>query len=190
MKSMQKSIDNVTDEFAENTRKVMNNFQGNEFLNSDGSIRNQPKLKAEEKWVEREENEELKEYFKKADEEWMDKIKESMGEGDSFTNLNPFSKEKESDKNDQEGIQGSGTYVMKKGKLVKGEGRKREEVMFSNWYCSNADPEDLRKHRELMDRFTFKGPKWDNVEVPKSILEEEDPIYRKIAKEENPREAK
>lgn len=84
------------------------------------------------------------------------------------------------------GLHEAGTYVMRDGKLVKGEGRKREEVMFSNWYCSNADPEDLRRHRELMDRFTYQGPQWDGVGVPKSIIEEENPVYRKIDPEEHP----
>jgi hypothetical protein len=53
----------------------------------------------------------------------------------------------------KEGLhQGSGTYVLRDGKLVKGEAEKREKATYSNWYCSNADPEDLRRHRELMDR--------------------------------------
>jgi hypothetical protein len=54
--------------------------------------------------------------------------------------------------NEDNDIKGSGTYVMRDGKLVEGKGDKREAVQFSNWYCSNADPEDLRKHRELLDR--------------------------------------
>jgi len=48
--------------------------------------------------------------------------------------------------------------VLRNGKLVKGEGETREKATYSNWYCSNADPEDIRKHRELMDRQHYKGP--------------------------------
>jgi hypothetical protein len=62
----------------------------------------------------------------------------------------------------------------------------REQVNFSNWYCSNADPEDIRRHRELMDRMHYRGPKWEGIGIPKSILEEEDPVYRKADKEEHP----
>jgi len=112
-------------------------------------------------------------------------MKQNMKEGDEIVNLEPFS-DKNVKRDDEEGIQGPGTYVMKDGKLVKGEGRKKEEVMFSNWYCSNADPEDLRRHRELMDRFCYKGPKWEGVGVPKSIVEEENPLYRKSEEENHP----
>ena len=52
---------------------------------------------------------------------------------------------------EQGGIKEAGTYVLRNGKLVPGKGMKREEATFSNWYCSNADPEDIRRHRELMD---------------------------------------
>jgi len=38
------------------------------------------------------------------------------------------------------------------GKLVKGEGEEREKVDISNWFAANVDPEDLRRHRELLDR--------------------------------------
>lgn len=72
----------------------------------------------------------------------------------------------------REGIQGTGTYVLRNGKLVEGKAEMREQATYSNWYCSNADPEDIRKHRELMDRMNYRGPKWEGVGVPKSILEE------------------
>jgi hypothetical protein len=48
--------------------------------------------------------------------------------------------------------------VLRDGKLVEGKAEVREKATYSNWYCSNADPEDLRKHRELMDRQHYKGP--------------------------------
>ena len=84
------------------------------------------------------------------------------------------------------GIQGTGTYVLRDGKLVEGKGMVREEATFSNWYCSNADPEDLRKHRELMDRQHYRGPQWEGIGVPKSVLEEENPVYKKREAEPHP----
>lgn len=89
-------------------------------------------------------------------------------------------KEKES------GIEGAGTYVLRNGKLVPGKAERREQASFSNWYCSNADPEDIRRHRELMDRFTYRGPQWDGVGIPKSILEEKNPVYKKVDGEDHP----
>ena len=129
----------------------------------------------------------MNKFYEDANKAWIKGMKDNMEEGDKIYNLEPFYNQEDRENQDEEGgLQGAGIYIMKDGKLVKGEGRKREEVMFSNWYCSNADPEDLRRHRELMDRFSFKGPHWDDIGVPKSIIEEENPVYRKIEKEENP----
>ncbi len=86
----------------------------------------------------------------------------------------------------KEGIQGTGTYVLRNGKLVEGKGEQREQATYSNWYCSNADPEDIRRHRELMDRMNYRGPKWEGVGVPKSIIEEKNPVYRKVEAEPHP----
>jgi hypothetical protein len=69
---------------------------------------------------------------------------------------------------------------------VPGEGEKREQVQHSNWYCSNADPEDIRRHRELQDRMHYRGPQWDDTSVPKSIIEEVNPVYKKIESEQHP----
>lgn len=86
----------------------------------------------------------------------------------------------------REGIKSTGTYVMRDGKLVEGKAEQREEATYSNWYCSNADPEDIRRHRELMDRMNYRGPKWEGVGVPKSIIEEVDPVYKKVEAEAHP----
>ncbi len=59
----------------------------------------------------------------------------------------------------------SKTFVMRDGKVVEGKGERREEAEYVNWCCSNADPEELRKHRELLDRQKFKGPKWEGIRV-------------------------
>jgi hypothetical protein len=98
-----------------------------------GQLNNQPKLKDKEEWVEREEDEELKKIYEEANEKWMESVTKNMKEGDSIVSVSPFHEEVEDDPNES-GIKGAGVYVMKDGKLVKGEGRKREEVMFSNWY--------------------------------------------------------
>ena len=39
-----------------------------------------------------------------------------------------------------------------------------------------------------MDRFCYKGPKWDGIGVPKSIIEEENPVYRQVPKETHPKD--
>ena len=96
-----------------------------------------------------------------------------------------------------------GTYVMKDGKLVKGEAARRKAVDWSNWYAANVDPEDLKRyfnqslrdsaeyfvfrHRELLDRQHFGGPVWEGIGRPKSIMEEENPIFDLEGEpEENP----
>ena len=77
---------------------------------------------------------------------------------------------------------------MRDGKLVKGQGESREKALFSNWYCSNADPEDLRRHRELMDRQHYRGPKWEGIGVPRSVIEEVDPVYKNVEADSHPTE--
>ena len=37
-----------------------------------------------------------------------------------------------------------------------------------------------------MDRMNYRGPKWEGIGVPKSIIEEQDPVYRKVEAEEHP----
>lgn len=37
-----------------------------------------------------------------------------------------------------------------------------------------------------MDRFCYKGPVWEGKGVPKSIIEEVDPLYRYAPAEEDP----
>jgi len=31
-----------------------------------------------------------------------------------------------------------------------------------------------------MDRMHYRGPKWEGVGIPKSIMEEENPVYKKV----------
>lgn len=72
----------------------------------------------------------MQETLKKNSSDWLEKIKGDMKEGEQILNLSPFSKKEETEGE----LADTGLYVLKDGKLVKGEGRKREEVMFSNWY--------------------------------------------------------
>ncbi len=65
-----------------------------------------------------------------------------------------------------------GKFVVRDGKVVEGEAEKRTSVDFSNWHAGNADPEDLRRHKELLDRQHFGGPMWAGKKKPKSIMEE------------------
>ena len=37
-----------------------------------------------------------------------------------------------------------------------------------------------------MDRMHYRGPKWEGVGIPKSIMEEENPVYKKVEAEEHP----
>ena len=90
------------------------------------------------------------------------------------------------ERNEEGGITEAGTYVLRNGKLVPGKGMVRDEATFSNWYCSNADPEDIRRHRELMDRMNYRGPKWEGQGIPKSVMEEENPVYRHREEEAHP----
>jgi hypothetical protein len=136
---MQEVIDKSTEELGEYAKKAMANFKGDEFRNPDGSFKNPPPLKEETTWVERAEDEEVKQHLEASDKEWFGRLRSSLKEGEDFTNFEPFSDDSQYKQHPEfveqsGGIQGSGTYVLRDGKLVKGEGRKREEVMFSNWY--------------------------------------------------------
>ncbi|CAD8212476.1 unnamed protein product [Paramecium pentaurelia] len=68
-----------------------------------------------------------------------------------------------------------GTYIYQNGNLVQGQAEKRKEVDYSNWYAANVDPDDLKKHKELLDRQHFSGPFWEGKPMPKSILDEDNP---------------
>jgi len=71
----------------------------------------------------------------------------------------------------------SGKYILKDGKLVKGEAAKRKYVEFSNWHAANVAPEDLKRHKELLDRQHYRGPFWEGKPKPTSILDEKSPLY-------------
>ena len=130
LKENQKAIDKSTSEFLTQAEINKKNFKETEIMNADGSIKNPKPIKEKVEWVERQECEELQETLKKNSSDWLEKVKGDMKEGEQILNLSPFSKKEESEGE----LADTGLYVLKDGKLVKGEGRKREEVMFSNWY--------------------------------------------------------
>lgn len=37
-----------------------------------------------------------------------------------------------------------------------------------------------------MDRMHYRGPKWEGVGVPKTVIEEDNPIYKPREQEEHP----
>jgi len=134
LKEMQKAIDKHTDELQADLPNLKANLKETEFINKDGTIKNQKPLKEKVEWVEREDNKELKELFEKNQQDWMKKFEGNLKEGQTVikmnsvssplnpsSSLNPADKEKA---NDESGLDESGTYVLRNGKLVKGEGRK------------------------------------------------------------------
>jgi len=38
----------------------------------------------------------------------------------------------------------------------------------------------------MMDRMHYRGPKWEGIGIPKSIIEEKNPVYRKVDPEPHP----
>ena len=134
----------------------------------------------------REEDPELKEMFEKSQSDLKNLGKTMEGKVEGEINLDLHGNMEMVDKNLEGGITEAGTYVLRNGKLVQGKGMVREQATFSNWYCSNADPEDIRRHRELMDRFHYRGPKWEGIGIPKSIIEEENPVYRNVEPDPHP----
>jgi hypothetical protein len=73
-------------------------------------------------------------------------------------------------------IDGIGVYHIEQGKLIPGEAEKRHSVDYSNWHAGNVSPEDLKKHKELLDRQYFMGPFWEGKPKPKSIMDFENPL--------------
>jgi len=75
------------------------------------------------------------------------------------------------DKKEAEKIE-HGKFYIENGKMYYGAAEKREPVSYSNWYAGNLDPEQLNKHKELLDRQHFSGPFWQNRQMPRSVLDE------------------
>jgi len=70
----------------------------------------------------------------------------------------------------------AGKYYIKDGRLIKGDPDPRLTSQYSNWTAGNVDPEDLERHKKLLERQHYGGPFWEGKPKPKSI-EEEMPEY-------------
>lgn len=62
---------------------------------------------------------------------------------------------KENEREQKEQQQQEVTYTVQNGKLIKRVNGVRAEVDFKNWYLGNADPEDLKKHKQMLERQFF-----------------------------------
>ncbi|TNV73045.1 hypothetical protein FGO68_gene9940 [Halteria grandinella] len=187
----------------EQTKEIVKSLEGLKKIDEYNSenMKFQEERRKTQKYISREEDQELKSLYEE-EQKRFEKLQESLArkidgqiDMDMHGNVRfrpadaPWKPVLEEDKNQEGGIQGPGTYVLRDGKLVPGTGETREQAQYSNWYCSNADPEDIRRHRELMDRMHYRGPKWEGQGVPKSILEEYDPTYRKVDPDPHPMDA-
>jgi hypothetical protein len=138
------------------------------------------------RYVDREEDPDLKSAFEKHTKDVSDLQKAYKGKIDAEITLD-ISGNLIGKRLNEEGEEiGKETYVLRNGQLVKGKAEKREVASHSNWHCSNADPEDIRRHREMMDRMSYRGPQWEDQPVPKSVMEEMNPVYHKVDQEEHP----
>ena len=59
---------------------------------------------------------------------------------------------------------------------------------YSNWYGGNVDPQDLRRHKDLLDRQHFSGPFWEGRPKNPSIIDEENPVYERVEPQAHPPE--
>jgi hypothetical protein len=64
------------------------------------------------------------------------------------------------------------TFVFRDGKLVEGKAKRREVVVYSNWHSGNLNPDDLQRHKALLDRQHFSGPLWEGIGRPQSIIDD------------------
>jgi hypothetical protein len=86
--------------------------------------------------------------------------KEKNEEEKSNTTTNDSSIEQ---KVENEAEAGTKNYVWRNGQLVEGKAQERKVVTYSNWHAGHHNPDDLRKHRELLDRQHYGGPLWEGI---------------------------
>lgn len=103
--------------------------------------------------------------FKKAEDQYHSEINEEPAQ------------KTEADKNSEkknvsQKIGKSGVYQYVDGEVKLKESDPRKQAAYSNWDAGNADPEDLEKHKQLLDRQYFGGPIWDGK--PKPVKAEDD----------------
>lgn len=86
-------------------------------------------------------------------------------------------------------IPGVKNFIFKDGKIEEGKSEKKVSPDYSNWYAGNVDPQDLRRHKDLLDRQHYSGPFWEGRKRNPSILDEENPKYEKVDPEPHPSES-
>jgi len=131
LKAISAAIDKATEELGkayEKNKVEIEKYQ-KELMDK---FKSMPKVKEKEEYVNREKDENLEKLFEENQKKWEEMIIKNLKEGEKIEHINPFQVDSKDD--GKEGLRDSGTYVLKDGKLIKGEGEKREEVMFSNWY--------------------------------------------------------
>lgn len=80
-------------------------------------------------------------------------------------------------------------YVMKDGILSEGSEIPKVTMDYSNWYAGNVDPQELRRHKELVDRQHYSGPFWENRPRNPSIIDIENPEIPYVEPEPHPDES-
>lgn len=61
--------------------------------------------------------------------------------------------------------------MFRDGKLQEGTAKTRTQTTYSNWHSGNLNPDDLKRHRALLDRQHYRGPLWDGIK-PKSVMDD------------------
>lgn len=120
----------------------------------------------------------IKNEIKKADSEWNQKNMDGELKMNMYGEVMiDFYKDKEDgeeclkDQESNKSQMGVKTYVWRDGKLVEGKAKERKTVSYSNWHGGHLNPDDLRKHRELLDRQHYGGPLWEGIKY-RSIIED------------------
>jgi hypothetical protein len=161
--------------FASN--KKYNDEDVNSFINRVKPIIENKSLSDEQKQIF------LKKELKKAEEEWNEKNMDGVVGYNMYGQMEvTFYKDKDQAETGEskpvgeaEDISGSGgsakepkntgvkNFVWRDGKLVEGKATERKAVTYSNWHPGHHNPDDLRRHRDLLDRQHYGGPLWEGI---------------------------
>ena len=140
----------------------------------------------------------LKKELKKAEDEWNRKNMDGVVGYNMYGQLEvTFYKEKTEDSDTKEKVQennGIKNFVWREGKLVEGKAVERKAVTYSNWHPGHHNPDDLRRHRDLLDRQHYGGPLWEGIKY-QSIMNDKSslvvtgptPEYMELLKEMTPK---
>jgi hypothetical protein len=83
-------------------------------------------------------------------------------------------------------VPGVKNFIVKDGKVQEGRSEVKCSPDYSNWYGGNVDPQDLRRHKDLLDRQHYSGPFWEGRSKNPSVLDEENPKYETVEPESHP----